>query len=59
MVIAVFPYNMTMKLIISHFSAADFWRRVYPTDRAPANPASTYNANNFAIKSDDVWQLAP
>ena len=59
MVTAFFPYNMTMKLIISHFSAADFWRRVYPTDRAPANPVSIYNANSFAIKSDDVWQLAP
>ena len=52
-------YNMAMKLIISHFSAADFWRMVYPTDRAPANPSSTCNVNNLAIKSDDVWQLAP
>ena len=48
-----------MKLIISHISAADFWRRIYPINRVPSMPAATPSASGIATSSEDVWQFAP
>ena len=48
-----------MKLIISHYSAADFWRKVYPANRRPSNPALPPNSAETVWTSEDVWSLAP
>ena len=48
-----------MKLIISHYSAADFWRMVYSATRAPANPSEAPAAGETVSSSEDAWQLAP
>ena len=48
-----------MELIISHMSAADFWRKVYPTHRAPSNPYTTFDINELATTDSAIWELAP
>lgn len=51
-----------MKIIISHNSAADFWRTVYPVHRRPSRPAhcSAFEEGTvFASSASDVWGLAP
>lgn len=51
-----------MKLFITGISALDFYRKLYPADRAPG--LSAYNLTEesddcFAYKDADVWSLAP
>lgn len=48
-----------MKLIISHFSAANFWRTVYPANRRPAHTSDPPSPNEIATTAEEVWSLAP
>ena len=52
-------YNVRMKLVISHFSAVDFWRKVYPTDRTPSGSVIASNIEDIVSSSEEVWQIAP
>lgn len=48
-----------MELIVSHMSAADFWRIVYPLKRVPETAEGVLKGDGLAYNEEDVWQLAP
>lgn len=50
-----------MKLIVSHISAAEFWRKVYPADRAPMRNFTSYifEPEEIAFSEKDIWPLVP
>ena len=48
-----------MDLIVSHMSAVDFWRIVYPSNRVPSAAPNSCEFENLATLDDDVWTLAP
>ena len=50
-----------MKLVISHISAAEFWRKVYPAGRAPQHGFSscTVKPDEIALSAKDIQSLTP
>ena len=49
-----------MKAVIAGISALDFYRKVYPADRAPDPPGLLHNIDfSYAYRDDDVWSLLP
>ena len=48
-----------MELIVSHMSAADFWRTVYPPGRVPGAAEGVLSGGDLACNEEDIWQIAP
>ena len=47
-----------MNLVLDISTSAEFWRRVYPIDRAPSSPSKNPKGD-CAITHDEVFRLAP
>lgn len=48
-----------MQIVISHMSALDFWRKIYPVTRAPSGTASAVDFRELALTDEEVWSTAP
>ena len=48
-----------MSLLVSHMSALDFWRLVYPSGKAPETSRCVAPTAHGIAKEEDVWATAP
>ena len=46
-------------LLLSHMTSADFWRKVYPTDKVPAEPNCTVPRESLTCSAEETWCIAP